>query len=138
MADQEWLQSYQQRIDEIGQRAQRASADLAEISATATSKDNAVSVTVNPSGALQDLSLGKSTERMSADKLGRLILQTAQQAQAEAGKKVQEAMRPLLGQTEAMDFLRSQLAADPDAEAGGSRQRRDADDGDGQTGGILR
>ena len=131
MTGPEYVESYRQRLDEIKQRADGATAALSEISATAHSRDNAVSVTVNPSGGLEDLQLGRATERMPAERLRKLILDTTRQAQAEAGKQVEAAMRPLLGETEAMDVIRSQLAKEPDVEPHASNERTDDGDDEG-------
>lgn len=140
MTGQEYVESYRQRLDEIQQRADGAVAELSEISATAYSRDNAVGVTVNPSGGLEDLQLGKATERMPPERLRKLILDTTRAAQAEAGKKVEAAMRPLLGETEGMNFLRSQLAKEPDPAPPSSNERTRTDDDDDDEGfkGIWR
>lgn len=130
MTGQEYVESYRQRLDEIKQRADGAVSELSEISATPHSRDNAVSVTVNPSGGLEDLQLGKGTERMSPERLQKLILETARQAQADAGRQVEAAMKSLLGESEGMDFLRSQLAKEPDADRDTSNERTNTDDDD--------
>lgn len=130
MTGQEFVESYRHRLDEIQQRADGAVAELSEISATAYSADNTVGVTVNPSGGLEDLQLDKATERIPSERLRKLILDTTREAQAEAGKKVEAAMRPLLGESEGMDFLRSQLAKEPDPDPPASNERTDHEDGD--------
>lgn len=130
VTDPGYVESYRQRLDDIQQRAQGASAQLGEIMATAHSDDRSVSVTVNPSGGLQDLQLSKGVEGKSAQQLQRLILDTAHKAQAEAGRQVEEAMQPLLGESEGMDFLRSQLAREPEADSDASQGRPQVDDDD--------
>lgn len=116
MTGPEYVQNYRERLDEIKQRADGAANSLSGITASASSSDEAVSVTVNPNGGIEDLQLGKATERMSAEQLRKLIMDTMRQAQAEAGKKVEEAMRPLLGESEGMDLLRSHMAKPPETD----------------------
>lgn len=110
-----WVQDYRRRLDEIGRRAATAQAALAELTATATSRDGAVTVTVAPSGALQRLALGERAEALSRVQLAEAVLATARAAHADAAARAAEAVAPLVGErSAAMDFLRSQLAAPED------------------------
>lgn len=110
MDGEQWLASYRGRLTDMGTRAARAQEALAGVSATASSRDGAVTVTVNPVGALQRLSLGERSEGMSRVQLAAAVLATAQQAQADAARQAAAAVAPLIGEnSEAMRALRSYL-----------------------------
>lgn len=106
----EWLDSYRRRVDEIGARAAQAQAELEAVTATATSSDGAVTLTVNPAGALQHLELGEPAARLSRAQLAVAVLATARQAQAVAARDAARAVGPLLGEhSEAMRVVRGHL-----------------------------
>jgi DNA-binding protein YbaB len=106
------LADYRHRVDEIERRAIRAQQRLVAAAETATSSDGAVTLTVNPTGALLELTIGPRAEELSRVQLAAAILATARRAQAAAAQQAAEVMRPLLGEdSAAMAFLRSPLAA---------------------------
>jgi hypothetical protein len=110
MDGEQWLTSYQERLREFGARAAQAQKALAGVSATVTSRDGAVTVTVNPAGALQRLALSERTEGMTRVQLAAAVLDTARQAQSDAARQATEAVAPLIGDdAEAMRMLRSHL-----------------------------
>lgn len=135
MDAQSWLESYEHRVQRVTERAAEARAELEQITSTAQSPDGAVSVTVNPAGALQELSLAPPAEDLSRAQLAAAILDTARRAQGHAAQRVAATMAPLLGDTEAMDFLRSQIPPPPE-ETG--RRPRASDDPDEGYGSVLR
>lgn len=105
-----WLASYEERLQDIGHRAARAHGALAGIEATATSPDGAVSVTVDPAGALQGLELGERSGDLTREQLAATVLRTARQARAEAARLAAAAVAPLLGEgSTAMAMFRSRL-----------------------------
>jgi DNA-binding protein YbaB len=113
----DWVSSYLRRAEETQAMAEEAKSKLAQVAAQLSSPDEAVTVTVNASGALQTLQFGSAAERMSRDQLAGSVLATAQRAQARAAQQVAAAMSPLIGQDrDAMDFLRRQIpgAEEPD------------------------
>jgi DNA-binding protein YbaB len=113
------LDSYQRGLQDIGLRARTAQAEVAAAEATATSRDGAVTVTVNPAGALQRLVLNSAAEGLSRVQLAEAVLATARRAQAEAAERAAQAVAPLIGErSAAMEFLRSQLPV-PGWRAGG-------------------
>lgn len=127
MDTNEWLDSYQQQVDEIAQTANEAKARLDELSATVHSGDGAVSVTVTATGALRDLSFGPKADDLSRTELAGVVLATARRAQAAAANQVTEVMTPLIGtDSDAMRFLREQL---PGSEDGAGASDEDDDGG---------
>jgi DNA-binding protein YbaB len=107
-----WLASYEERLQDIGGRARRAQAELAGVEATATSRDEAVTVTVDPAGALRSLVLGEAANGLTREQLAAAVVGTARQAHAEAARMAAAAVAPLLGEgTAAMALLRSHLPA---------------------------
>jgi DNA-binding protein YbaB len=110
----DWLAHYRRRAAEIGARARSAQNALADVEGTAESRDGAVAVTVTPSGALRGLVLSERSTRMSRTELAATVLATAREAQAEAARRTEAALAPLIGDdTEAMRVLRSHLAGTP-------------------------
>ncbi|MFD1533258.1 YbaB/EbfC family nucleoid-associated protein [Pseudonocardia aurantiaca] len=105
-----WLASYEERLDEINERAQQAQRELAGVEATATSPDGAVTVTTDPAGELRSLVLGEAAERLTREQLAAAVLGTAGRARAEAAQLAAAAVAPLLGEgTTGMSLLRSHL-----------------------------
>ncbi|WP_051233183.1 YbaB/EbfC family nucleoid-associated protein [Pseudonocardia asaccharolytica] len=114
----EWLPGYRRRTDDIARRAAQAHAELATVRASASSPDGAVTVTVNPAGALQGLALGRAAEGLSRVQLAEAVLVTARRAHSQAAQLAAAAITPLIGETsEAMRVVRSALAAPPSGEA---------------------
>jgi Uncharacterised BCR, YbaB family COG0718. len=116
MDGEQWLASYRERLNDIGARAARARTALAGVEATASSRDGAVTVTVNPAGALQRLVLSERTEAMSRVQLAAAVVATARQAHGAAARQATEAVAPLIGaDSEAMRMLRSHLPVEDGA-----------------------
>ncbi|MGH3567019.1 MAG: YbaB/EbfC family nucleoid-associated protein [Pseudonocardia sp.] len=110
MDGHEWLTAYQQRVQDIGARAQRAQTELRHVEVTTTSRDGAVTVTVNPAGALLRLVLDERADRLTRVQLAEAVLATARQAQTLAAREAIEAVAPLLGEpSEAVRVLRAYL-----------------------------
>lgn len=112
-----WLEDYRRRLADIGERARRAQAELDGLTATATSASGAVTVTVNPAGALQQLSFGERADELSRPKLADAVLDAARKAHAAAAHRSAEALTPLIGDTEAARYLAARLPAAGNDEA---------------------
>lgn len=113
MDGEQWLASYQGRLQDIRARATRAQAALAGIEGTASSRDGAVTATVDPSGTLRRLVLSERTETMTRVQLAAAVVATAAQAQGAAARQATEAIAPLIGtDSAAMRALRSRLPAE--------------------------
>lgn len=90
-----WLADYRGRMEDLRGRAERAQAQLAGLTATATSRDAAVTVTVNGSGALLELRFGARAEEMSRARLAELVLSLSREAAADASRQVREVVEPV-------------------------------------------
>jgi hypothetical protein len=109
MDGRQWLDSYQHRLADLTARADRARTALAGVDGTASSQDGAVTVTVVPGGALRRLVFSERSESLTRTQLAALVVETAARAQAEADRRVNDAVAPLLGaDSEAMRVVRSQ------------------------------
>jgi DNA-binding protein YbaB len=93
----ETLRSYEQRVQEITERAGATRARLAALRPAATSPDGAVTVTVSSTGALVDLAFGPAAERIALPDLARLVVATAQTARSEAARQTEAAVAELVG-----------------------------------------
>ncbi|KAB2362696.1 MULTISPECIES: YbaB/EbfC family nucleoid-associated protein [Actinomadura] len=111
IADPEkWLRDQQQWAAAMKERADRAQRELAGNTTTLTSRDHAVTVTVNPSGVLLDLRLSSHADRMSGAQLTASIMETYRKACGRGAARTVEIMSQVVGDdSEAMDFLRAAL-----------------------------
>jgi DNA-binding protein YbaB len=98
----QWLADYRDRLEKVAEDARAASADLREITASASSSRGEVTVTVNGGGVLQDVRLTPAARTLDADALGALIVVTAQEAQRLASARMTEVMAGYLGDGEAL------------------------------------
>jgi hypothetical protein len=113
MNAEQWLAGYRDRLTELQARTVRARDALAAAEATVTSPDGAVTVTVNPAGALRSLVLAERTATMSRSALAAAVLATAQAAQARAARAAVDAVAPVLGgDSAALGALRSHFPQD--------------------------
>ncbi|MGM1062947.1 YbaB/EbfC family nucleoid-associated protein [Saccharothrix sp. Mg75] len=96
---------------DLARRSREVREGIRAASATASSPDGAVTVTVAPNGALRDIAFARSGE-VPDELLGELVLATVRRAQAEVARRVAEVVEPEFGGTEAMDFLTGFLPAD--------------------------
>jgi DNA-binding protein YbaB len=111
MDGREWLAGYQNRLQDVRARAARAERALAAVAGTATSRDGAVTVTVDQSGALRHLELTEHAEVLSRKELAATVLDTALQARREAASQAEAALVPVFGErSAAMEMFRSHLA----------------------------
>lgn len=97
-------------MPDIARVAAEAKARLQRVAATATSPDGAVTVTVNTSGALQELSFGPRADELPRARLAAVVVATAKRAQVEAAQQLKGIMAPLIGDdSDAMKFLEEQI-----------------------------
>ncbi|ONI75136.1 hypothetical protein ALI144C_41040 [Actinosynnema sp. ALI-1.44] len=116
----QWLARYDERLTSAAARAKEAGALLEKVTGTATSPRRDVTVTVNASGALDQLSLTPATRSLEADELARLILDTSRQARMSVGEQVNAITSEYFGEGPALAVMREHQPA-PAA-------RRDDDD----------
>jgi DNA-binding protein YbaB len=110
----QWLKDMESRLSDLKEKSENLAQNLATASATVTSNDGAVNVTISPTGALQNLELTQRAAGMSPGKLTASIMEAVGKGQRAASAKVMEAFAPLGGGTETMDLVRSYLPPDED------------------------
>lgn len=114
-----WLRDQEQRIAKLQEQANRTKQELAESVVTVASRDQAVTVTVNPAGVLLELRISPHAERLSSAQLTSKIMETYQKARSQAAARTVEIMSGLIGNdSDAMDFLRSTLPPIDDEDLG--------------------
>jgi hypothetical protein len=111
-----WVEQYQREAAERLGRAQGMKEELTRATGSASSARGEVRLTVGPGGNLIDIEFGERVGQLAPAELARLVLRTAQQAHHQAGQAMMEIMRPMLGDSDAMDYLRSQLPPEPPQE----------------------
>jgi DNA-binding protein YbaB len=109
MDPQEWLQQYDDELKAAAAKAEQADKALREVGGSATSPDGDVTVRVSASGATTGLVLRPGVRDLEPDRLATVILEVTRQAQRDAGRQVVEAMRGLVGDSEALEVVKSHL-----------------------------
>lgn len=121
------LRELRQQAEDLEAKATELRTELAAASATATSPDGAVTVTLSPTGALQDISFTAKAAAHSPAALGPLVMKTVQAAQREVSNRVTASLAHQFGDAETMDFI-TQFMPKPEP----TQPRRDpAEDFDG-------
>ncbi|SFP98964.1 Conserved DNA-binding protein YbaB [Amycolatopsis arida] len=119
---QQWLADYTRRVGEIQRKAEQTQEQIKNLRARAASQDGSVSVVLAPGGRLERLDLSPRAMDLGPQRLATVITQTIQAAHANAAAQTEEALRPLVGESDAMEFLRDQigtsLAEEPEPEPG--------------------
>ncbi|RCW45075.1 DNA-binding protein YbaB [Halopolyspora algeriensis] len=120
----QFLADFENKTTRMQQQLERSQEALAGASSRATSDDGTVTVTVAGGGSIESLELGPKAMELGHTKLASTIMATIRRAQQQAAREVQESMRPLLGDGEAMNFLGEQVEAgiarlQPDEEESG-------------------
>ncbi len=87
--------------------------ELAALSATATSADGAVSLSVNTDGVLTRLRLTDAVSRMSPDEIADAVLRTYVEAQRDSAKRTGQLLAPLGSGGYLMDRLRWRVQFEP-------------------------
>jgi hypothetical protein len=96
MDGQEWLTAYRERLRDVAARATAARAAAEAVEATATSRDGAVTATVDRTGRLCRLVLGERAEQLPRGQLAALVVETAGRAADAAQRQVGEAVAALV------------------------------------------
>jgi DNA-binding protein YbaB len=134
-----WLREYQQDIQSRLARAEQVKEMVNSATGSSRSADGAVLVTVGPTGALQDLQLSPKADKLSSTQLAQLILRTAREAHRKVAEQMAQSVKPLIGDSEAMTFLESQIPpAEEPPTAAQERPARPAWDDNDDDGPILR
>jgi DNA-binding protein YbaB len=118
------LRELQQQAEELEAKATQLRSELAAASATATSPDGAVTVTLSPTGALQNISFSAKAAAHKPEALGPLVMKTVQAAQREVSNRVTASLAQQFSDPETMDFITQFM---PKPEVGEPRQERGED-----------
>ncbi|MBP2476125.1 DNA-binding protein YbaB [Crossiella equi] len=126
-----WLAAQEARIVALQARAEQAKQELSDAHTTVSSRGGAVTVTVNPGGALTALRLTAKADQLGHQALAAEIMTTIRQAQGRAGQRTAEIMAAVIGDdSEAMDFIKEQLPEQVEEDAPPPRRRPDDEGGD--------
>ncbi|MGW6932068.1 YbaB/EbfC family nucleoid-associated protein [Lentzea sp. NPDC054927] len=110
----QWVEEYEAKLADLKKKSEDLQENFAASTATVTSKDGAVTVTVGPNGGLQNLVLGHRAVELGGPRLTALILETARHAQKQAAEKVLEVFKPLGEGTETYQMVADSIPADED------------------------
>jgi DNA-binding protein YbaB len=109
MDPQQWLLEYDDKLKAVAARAEQTEQALSRVGGEATSSDGNVLVKVSANGVTTDLQLRPGIRDLEPEQLARVIMETTRLAQRDAGAQVVEAMRELVGDSEALDVVKSNL-----------------------------
>ena len=123
----QWVEEYEAKLADLKKKSEDLQENFAASTATVTSKDGAVTVTVGPNGGLQNLVLGHRAVELGAPRLTALILETARKAQKQAAEQVLELFKPLGEGTEAYQMV-SDSIPDDEVEEGTDPHDEEEDD----------
>ncbi|ANY06871.1 YbaB/EbfC family nucleoid-associated protein [Pseudonocardia sp. HH130630-07] len=90
-----WLDDYRRRIEAARVRAEQACARAGEVTATAQTRDGAVAITVDASGALTDVRFGARAGDLPLTRLAETVVRLAADAVTDARGQVEAIMEPL-------------------------------------------
>lgn len=127
------LRQLREQAADLETKATQLRSELAAATATASSPDGAVTVTLSPTGALQNISFAAKAANHPPDALGPLVMRTVAVAQREVNDRVTASLSAQFGPGDTMDFV-TQFMPKPEPEA--PRHQRDPDDEFG--GNVLR
>src|SRR5687767_11599471 len=99
MNPEQWLANFESQISDLKQKAAAFQENLEHSTATVSSKDGRVTLSVAPNGSLTDLRIADNPA------LATEIMTLARQAQRQAAAKVAEAVTPLAGDSEALHMI---------------------------------
>ena len=119
MNTDQWLAEYRDKVDGIKQMTANLEENIADATTTASSPDQAVTVTVGANGALLNLEFGHHAAEHSYVQLAALVMKTVARAQHVVAEKVVTAFGPLGMQTGTIDLLTRYVPAEePDEDHG--------------------
>jgi DNA-binding protein YbaB len=105
----QYLASFEQRLQQAQEQANAIQTAFRESRTEAQSPDGSVIITVGSGGRIESLQLTPRADDLGHTALARTIMDTIRRAQVEAARKIEDTMRPLLGEGEGMAFLREQV-----------------------------
>ncbi|GGP69106.1 YbaB/EbfC family nucleoid-associated protein [Saccharothrix coeruleofusca] len=105
----QWMKDMELRVADLKRKSADLAQNLAASTATVTSKDGAVTVTVAPTGAVQNIAVEQRAAGMSPDRLTASIMEALRKGQRQASGMMLEAFAPLGAGTESMNLVTSFL-----------------------------
>ncbi|MCE6994843.1 YbaB/EbfC family nucleoid-associated protein [Saccharothrix sp. S26] len=105
----QYVERFEQQLQDAQRKADAIQGAFRESRAEARSPDGAVVVAVASGGRIESLQLTPKAMDLGHTALGRTIVDTIRRAQVEVARKVEESVRPLLGDGESMRYLREQV-----------------------------
>lgn len=114
------LLALKQEADQLESKARKLQDDLVAASATVSSPDGAVTVTLSPTGALQNISFSDKATNHRPDTLGPLVMKTVQTAQRAVSERVAQSVSEQFDGADAMNFVRQYMppvVSDPSRKA---------------------
>lgn len=102
---EQWQASYEAKIRDAEQRAERMQQELGDIQITERGMNGQVTVTVNASGNLVNLELGNALQDRDGHAVAQEVLRLVSAAQSRIADEVQRVSEPLLGDTEALHVV---------------------------------
>jgi len=121
------LEQLRQQAADLETKAAQLRTELNNATATTTSPDGAVTVTLSPTGALQNITFAAPASKVPPEKLGPLVMQTVQAAQREVSSQVTASLSTQFGDSDTMDFITQFM---PKPEPAPTRRTPDEEDPD--------
>jgi DNA-binding protein YbaB len=115
------LAAFTAELDGFQAKATAAQERLRSAVATVQAPDGAVSVTVGPSGALQDLRFGPRAYERPPQALSSLVMQLIGRAQQKVSAEVADAFSGLVGENSAARELLDEFLPEPEPDEGTPR-----------------
>ncbi|MFC9892451.1 YbaB/EbfC family nucleoid-associated protein [Nocardia sp. NPDC127579] len=107
------LDEFRGRMRNIAEAQQKR----VKLTATATTRDRAISVTVNANGVIIETKFSERVDELSYDQIAKTVTQLAQQAAAEVAAKTKELAAPLFADRDRQPKLSDVIEGMPDIEA---------------------
>lgn len=142
----QYVERFEQQLQDAQRKADAIQGAFRDSRAEVRSPDGAVVVAVASGGRIESLQLTPKAMDLGHTTLGRTIMDTIRRAQVEAARKIEESVRPLLGDGESMRYLREQVEQGiavidpgaPPAEPPTAKRPAKRDDDDFEGGTFLR
>lgn len=109
MEPDQWLAQYGEKIEQAKRNAAQAESQLGGVGGSATSPDGLITVSVNAAGALTDLILRPQLRGEDPERISGAIMTAVAQAQRAAAGKVVEIMTEFVGDSPALEFVKSKM-----------------------------
>ncbi|MEU8636947.1 YbaB/EbfC family nucleoid-associated protein [Amycolatopsis sp. NPDC048633] len=119
------LAAFTADLEEIRAKAAAAQEKLRSAVGTAQSPDGAVSVTVGPSGVLQDLRFGHRAYERPPQALSGLVMQLVGRAQQKVSAQVADAFGGMVGESSAARELLDEFLPAPEPDVGTPADKSD-------------